>query len=85
MPHGDSMTGDIMQMTEKAVCTKCGREFYVLEAKKIIEGRYGIGTYNNWYPDHDICSDCARSLTRSDLEDGSEIAVIMSGAWEDDT
>lgn len=66
-------------------CTKCEREFYVPDTKKIIDGRYGIGTYSNWYPDHDICSDCVRSFTRSDLADGSEMSVIMSDAWEDDT
>ncbi len=41
------------------ICRYCGKEFDLKEARMYIGRRFGAGTYNEMYPDGDICLDCA--------------------------
>lgn len=67
-----------------AICSECGCEFDISEARRVFGALYGAGTYNNWYPNNDVCPYCARSETDDFMEAGAEIAELMGDAWYDD-
>ena len=42
-----------------AKCVRCGCEFDVSSARRSIGRSYGAGTYDDYYPDGDVCASCA--------------------------
>ena len=67
-----------------AECARCGAEFDVSDARRIIGRRYGAGTYNDYYPDGDVCEDCAIEQVSADYATGAEIKKLMGSSWDDD-
>ena len=67
-----------------AICVKCGREFDVSSARRSIGRIYGAGTYNNYYPDGDVCEYCAIEVISADYNAGIELIRLMGSGWDDD-
>lgn len=67
-----------------AVCSRCGAEFDVSGARHSIGIRYGSGTYNDYYPDADVCESCAIGEIGADYATGQEIKELMGDNWDDD-
>lgn len=65
-------------------CSECGRDFDVSTARRIIGRNYGAGVYNDYYPDGDVCEDCATETISADYATGAEIAELMGSSWYDD-
>ena len=59
------------------ICVECGCEFDISSARRIIGGKYGAGIYNEYFPDNDICADCASLELRSDIAAGLELQELM--------
>ena len=53
-----------------AVCCFCGKEFDVSTARRVIGRAFGAGTYNEYYPDGDVCEDCAYGNISADYGTG---------------
>lgn len=51
-----------------AICSRCGKEFNLSTARRMIGRIYGAGMYDDTFEDGDVCGDCA------DIEIGSDIA-----------
>ena len=62
----------------------CGCEFDVSEARRSIGQKYGAGVYNDYYPDGDVCRECAIEEISCDYATGAEIMELMGTSWEDD-
>jgi len=67
-----------------AKCERCGEEFDLSFAKRSIGRSYGAGIYNNYYPDGDVCTDCATEQVSADYATGMEIKKLMGDSWDDD-
>ena len=67
-----------------AKCISCGCEFDVSSARRSISRRYGAGTYDDYYPNADMCAECADSEISADMGTGAEIAELMGDSWLDD-
>lgn len=67
-----------------AICSRCGREFDVSTARRSIGRSYGAGTYNNYYPDGDVCEYCATEEVSADYATGQELIELMGTGWDDD-
>lgn len=67
-----------------AKCSYCGAEFDPSDARRIIGRRFGAGTYNEYYPDADVCEDCAYSEVGADWATGEELKSLMGDQWYDD-
>ena len=67
-----------------AICVRCGREFDVSRARRIIGRNYGAGLYDEYYPDGDVCENCATEEVSADAATGAEIAELMGDSWDDD-
>lgn len=67
-----------------AKCERCGSEFDVSTARRIIGRSYGAGIYNDYYPDGDVCEDCATEEISADYATGAEIRELMGTSWDDD-
>ena len=67
-----------------AICSECGQEFNVSFARRCIGARFGAGVYNNYYPDGDVCEDCASEEIGADYATGEEIKELMGSSWYDD-
>lgn len=67
-----------------AKCERCGSEFDVSTARRSIGRSYGAGIYNDYYPDGDVCEDCATEEISADYATGAEIIELMGTSWEDD-
>ncbi len=67
-----------------AICSCCKREFSVSTARRVIGARFGAGTYNQYYPDGDVCEDCAWEEISADYATGEEIKELMGSSWYDD-
>ena len=68
-----------------AICSRCGDEFDVSSARRKIGRKYGSGTYDEYYPDEDVCASCAESEISCDYATGEELKELMGTAsWEDD-
>lgn len=70
-----------MKMTK---CVRCGREFDVSYARRSIGRRYGAGLYNDYYPEGNVCEDCATEEISADYNAGAEIIELMGTGWDDD-
>lgn len=64
-------------------CVICGCEFDVSTARRVIGCRYGAGTYNDYYPDADVCEDCADEQVGADYATGEELKELMGSSWDD--
>lgn len=67
-----------------AQCCRCGCDFDLSYARRLIGRRFGAGTYNEYYPDGDVCEDCAYEQISADYATGEEIAELMGDSWYDD-
>lgn len=67
-----------------AKCVRCGCEFDVSSARRSIGRSYGAGTYDNYYPDGDVCVSCATMEISADAGTGEEDMELNGGFWEDD-
>ena len=65
------------------ICSRCGCEFDLSYAKRSIGRRYGSGTYDDYYPDGDVCEDCALEEVSADYNAGAEIIELMGTGWDD--
>lgn len=76
----------VLKMEGKAMseCRMCGCEFDVSEARRSIGQMYGAGVYNDYYPNGDVCRDCAIEEISCDYATGAEIMELMGTSWEDD-
>ena len=69
-----------------ARCIRCGNEFNVTTARRILGRYYGSGVYNEYYPDGDVCESCAVSEIGGDFEAGEEameLAELSGYEWDD--
>lgn len=69
-----------------AVCCCCRREFSVETARRSIGRKYGSGEYDWWFPNEDMCADCADMEVRSDMvagQDAMDPDGINSCEWDD--
>ena len=66
-----------------AICSRCGEEFDVSHARRLIGIWYGAGTYNDYYPDGDVCENCATEEVSADYATGQELKDLMGTSWED--
>ena len=64
-------------------CVICGCEFDVSTARRVIGRSYGAGTYNDYYPDGDVCVDCAVEQVSADYATGEELKELMGSSWDD--
>lgn len=65
------------------ICSCCGKTFDLTSARRKIGRYYGAGTYNDYYPNGDICTDCAIAEISCDVATGEEIAELMGDSWDD--
>lgn len=54
-------------------CERCGNEFELGDARRIIGRRFGAGCYNDFFPDGNVCEDCAREELGTAEAEGAEI------------
>ena len=59
-----------------AKCIRCGKEFNVTEARRLLGRDYGRGIYNEYYPAGDVCEDCALSEIGGAIEAGAEVMEL---------
>lgn len=64
-------------------CVRCGTEFELGYAKRAIGRRYGSGTYDDYYPEGNVCEDCAIKEVSADYATGAEIIELMGSGWDD--
>lgn len=67
-----------------AKCVRCGCEFDVSSARRSIGRSYGAGTYDDYYPDGDVCASCAAIEVSTDVATGEELMELMGDSWDDD-
>lgn len=67
-----------------AKCVRYGREFDVSYARRSIGHSYGAGSYNDYYPDGDVCEYCATEEISADYNAGAELRELMGTGWDDD-
>ena len=67
-----------------AKCVRCGCEFDVSSARRSIGRSYGAGTYDDYYPNGDVCVSCATMEVSADVGTGEEIMELMGDSWDDD-
>lgn len=63
-------------------CSRCGEEFDLACAKRRIGRLYGVGTYEDYYPDANTCDSCAIMEISADVGTGQE-DLENSGFWDD--
>ena len=66
------------------ICERCGAIFDKSSAKRTIGHTYGAGTYDDYYPNEDVCVDCAIEEISADYATGAEIIDLMGTGWDDD-
>lgn len=67
-----------------ATCSCCGTEFDVSYARRFIGRRYGAGTYNEFFPNGDVCEDCAIGPISEVVATADELKELMGSSWYDD-
>ncbi|MBQ9905822.1 MAG: hypothetical protein IJM46_03520 [Oscillospiraceae bacterium] len=58
-------------------CAWCGKEFDVSTARRICGQRYGAGIYDDYYPEGDVCTDCAVEVMSADYAAGAALKELM--------
>lgn len=66
------------------ICERCGEEFDLTSAKISIGRSYGAGVYDDYYPDGDVCMECAIEEISADYATGAENIELMGTGWDDD-
>ena len=66
-----------------AICSYCGKRFNVESTRRYIDRKFGEDTYDDAFPNNDVCGDCARDETSSDIETGND-TLRLNGNWYDD-
>lgn len=64
-------------------CVECGKEFDVSYVRRVIGARFGAGLYNEYFPEGDVCEDCATDVIGPDVEAGMELKDLMGSSWDD--
>lgn len=64
-------------------CVRCGEEFDLGYAKRSIGKSYGSGTYDDYYPEGNVCVACAIEEISADYNEGAEIRELMGLEWDD--
>ena len=67
-----------------AICSQCGKEFNLTTVRRICGGRYGAGIYDDYFPDGDMCEDCAEDVIGADYSTGEQLRELMGDNWWDD-
>lgn len=66
------------------MCQVWQREFDVAYARRSIGHNYGAGSYNDYYPEGDVCEYCATEEISADYNAGAELKELMGTGWNDD-
>lgn len=66
------------------ICSRCGDEFDLSSAKRSLGRSYYAGVYDDYYPDGDVCKECAIEEISADYATGAEIIELMGTGWDDD-
>lgn len=64
------------------ICSRCGNEFDLFNAKRILGREYGAGVYDRYYDNGDICESCARMEISADAGAGEEDIENMGFGWD---
>lgn len=64
------------------ICDICGDEFDLSTARRSIGRRFGSGTYDDQFPDGDVCEDCANDQLGSYMNEGASIKDCMPYEWD---
>lgn len=65
-------------------CIRCGIDFDLTRAKRQIDRIYGTAIYNDYFPNGDVCHDCAITQISADYESGVEIIEDMGTGWDNE-
>lgn len=68
------------------ICRYCGKEVNLSSARRSIGRKYGAGTYDDCYPEGDVCTYCADYEIGADCETGAEVmelAEMCGYDWDD--
>ena len=65
------------------ICSQCGKEFDVSTARRSCGRSYGAGVYNEYFPDGDVCEECAIEIISADYATGTDLRELMGGSWDD--
>lgn len=65
-------------------CIRCGREFNISYARRSIGQNYGAGSYNDYYPDGNVCEYCATEEISADYGTGADTKELMGTGWDND-
>ena len=60
-----------------AICAACGREFDLSSVRRSCGQKYGAGMYDEYFPDGDICLDCAENVIGPDNAVGEEMQYYV--------
>lgn len=65
------------------ICSRCKCEFNLGDTKRMIGRRFGSGVYDDYYPNEDVCEDCALEEISADYETGEDNIELMYTGWGD--
>ena len=65
-----------------ATCSRCGDEFSVSTARRSIGQKYGSGIYDEFFPNGDVCEDCADDELAEAKGAGSDAMDEMDWEWD---
>lgn len=65
-----------------SICSRCGCSFSVSHARHLMGVRYGAGVYDDYYPEGDVCEDCANEQISADHAEGEEVIDLMGTGWD---
>lgn len=65
-------------------CNICGKKFDPEYARRSIGQMFGAGVYDDYYPEADVCRDCAREMIAGNDAEGAEIIELMGSGWDND-
>ena len=64
------------------ICCMCGEEFSLSTARRCIGRRFGAGTYDDEFPDGDVCEECASEEIGSNMAEGASVMECMPYEWD---
>ncbi len=65
-------------------CSRCGNDFDLTYARRSMSRNFYAGVYNDYYPDGDVCEECALEEISADYNAGAELKELMGPSWDDD-
>lgn len=66
------------------ICPRCGMEFDLRSVKCKIDRMYGVGTYDDYFSEVEVCTDCAITEIGADYEIGGEVIEDMGSGWSNE-